>query len=238
LFSSLYVSIFCSHSDLDVCTNEGECLAPFVGYLLSPPDKVVRSDGQKVKTAEKVRTIQELKEVLKILIRKDFLLMYAVHFLLSYQPRIHAHTESRLPFFFYVTFLLSYAGSYLTLYFSVRARALASLISALGQITANFFFGTFLDWQRLTLNQRARYSYIFMMALFGGTWIWGTVIQHEYGLTPPKLDWADSGFGRGWAFYILMQVNLCVSPHLFLALISSLGSMCAVLTDWIQCPCI
>ncbi|KAL2837096.1 major facilitator superfamily domain-containing protein [Aspergillus pseudodeflectus] len=168
-----------------------QCLAPFVGYLLSPPDKVARSDGQKVKTAEKVRTIQELKEVLKILIRKDFLLM--------------------LPFFFYVTFLLSYAGSYLTLYFSVRARALASLISALGQITANFFFGTFLDWQRLTLNQRARYSYIFMMALFGGTWIWGTVIQHEYGLTPPKLDWADSGFGRGWAFYILMQVNFALA---------------------------
>ncbi|KAL3440268.1 major facilitator superfamily domain-containing protein [Aspergillus insuetus] len=168
-----------------------QCLAPFVGFLLSPPDKVARSDGHKVKTAEKVRTVQELKEVLKILIRKDFLLM--------------------LPFFFYVTFLLSYAGSYLTLYFSVRARALASLISALGQITANFFFGTFLDWQRLTLNQRARYSYIFMMALFGGTWIWGTVIQHEYGLNPPHLDWADSGFGRGWAFYILMQVNFALA---------------------------
>jgi hypothetical protein len=66
----------CPQSILSNFTNETECLAPFIGFLLSPPEKVARSDGQKVKTAEKVRTVQELKEVLKILIRKDFLLMY------------------------------------------------------------------------------------------------------------------------------------------------------------------
>ncbi|KAL4885145.1 major facilitator superfamily domain-containing protein [Aspergillus karnatakaensis] len=170
-----------------------QCMAPLAALLLSPPEKVQRADGQKVKTAERVSTLCELKEIGKILIRKDFLLMF--------------------PFFFYATFLLSYAGSYLTLYFSVRARALASLISALAQITANFFFGTFLDWQRFTLNQRARYSYIFMMALFGGTWIWGAVVQSGYGRQsePPTLDWADSGFGRGWGFYILMQVNFALA---------------------------
>lgn len=113
-----------------------------------------------------------------------------------------------VPFFFYATFLLSYAGSYLSLYFSVRARALASLVSALGQITANIFFGSFLDWKRFTLNERARCSYIGMMALFGGTWIWGAVIQHDYEANKPSLDWADSGFGRGWAFYIFLQINL------------------------------
>lgn len=48
------------------------------------------------------------------------------------------------------------------------------------------------------------------MALFGGTWIWGTVVQHGYEMHAPKLDWVDSGFGRGWAFYIMMQVNLYV----------------------------
>ncbi|KAL4938456.1 hypothetical protein BDV06DRAFT_231876 [Aspergillus oleicola] len=168
-----------------------QCLAPFIAFLLSALDKVQCTDGRKVKTAERIKTTQELKEIAKILIRKDLLLM--------------------VPFFFYATFLLSYASSYLTLYFSVRARALASLISALAQITANFFFGTCLDWQRYTLNQRARYSYIFIMALFGGTWIWGTVIQHGYEIQPPTLDWADSGFGRGWAFYIMMQVNFALA---------------------------
>lgn len=113
-----------------------------------------------------------------------------------------------MPFFFYATFLLSYAGSYISLYFSVRSRALASLVSALAQITANLFFGSFLDWRRFTLNQRARYSYIFIMALFGGTWVWGAVVQSGYEINTPALDWDDNGFGRGWGLYILLQVNL------------------------------
>ncbi|OHX00035.1 DUF895 domain-containing membrane protein [Colletotrichum incanum] len=127
----------------------------------------------------------------KILVRKDFLLVF--------------------PFFFYATFLLSYAGSYLSLYFSVRSRALASLVSALAQITANFFFGHFLDWTRFSINQRARIAYVGMMALFGGTWVWATIIQHEYGLKSPALDWVDTGFGRGWALYILLQVNFALA---------------------------
>ncbi|KAG5657312.1 hypothetical protein KAF25_005876 [Fusarium avenaceum] len=168
-----------------------QCIAPLVALFLSPPDKVQRGDGQAVKSAEKIGTLAEIKEVLKILIRKDFLLV--------------------VPFFFYATFLLSYAGSFLSLYFSVRARALASLVSALAQITANIFFGSFLDWKRFTLNQRARYSYIGMMALFGGTWIWVTVVQHGYEANKPALDWVDHGFGRGWACYILMQVNFALA---------------------------
>ena len=50
------------------------------------------------------------------------------------------------------------------------------------------------------------------MALFGGTWIWGAVVQHGYELNKPTLDWVDTGFGRGWAFYIMMQVNLYGVP--------------------------
>lgn len=67
--------------------------------------------------------------------------------------------------------------------------------------------GTFLDWTRLSLNSRAKYAYSIMMALIGGCWIWGVIIQREYGNKPPGLDWDDSGFGRGWALYILWQMN-------------------------------
>ncbi|TDZ58524.1 UNC93-like protein 2 [Colletotrichum trifolii] len=168
-----------------------QCLGPFVAMLLSPPEKVQRQDGKQVATVERIPTVAELKEVAKILVRKDFLLVF--------------------PFFFYATFLLSYAGSFLSLYFSVRSRALASLVSALAQITANFFFGHFLDWTGFTINQRARFAYIGMMALFGGTWVWATVIQHEYGHHAPALDWEDTGFGRGWALYILLQVNFALA---------------------------
>ncbi|CAH0021226.1 unnamed protein product [Clonostachys rhizophaga] len=165
-----------------------QCITPFVALLLSPADKVQRSDGKAVETAERIHTLEELKEVGKILVRKDFLLV--------------------VPFFFYATFLLSYAGSFLSLYFSVRSRALASLVSALAQIAANILFGSFLDWKRFSLRQRAIIAYVFMMTLFGGTWVWGAVVQHEYGLNKPALDWDDAGFGRGWALYIILQVNL------------------------------
>ncbi|KAL5001088.1 hypothetical protein BDV10DRAFT_199386 [Aspergillus recurvatus] len=168
-----------------------QCMGPLVALLLSPPERVDRADGQRVKTAPRITTAQGLKEALRILKRSDFLLP--------------------APFFFYATFLLSYASSYLSLYFSVRARALASLISALAQITANFFFGSFLDWPRFNLNQRARFAYLSIMALFGGTWVWGAVIQHGYERVAPSLDWVDGGFGRGWAFYIMMQVNFALA---------------------------
>ncbi|KAL2207087.1 hypothetical protein CC79DRAFT_1383177 [Sarocladium strictum] len=168
-----------------------QTMGPAVALFLSHPHKVERADGQKVASAERISTVAELKEVGKILIRKDFLLVF--------------------PFFFYATFLLSYAGSYLSLYFSVRSRALASLVSALSQITANLFFGSFLDWKRFTLNQRAKYSYIFIMTLFGATWVWATMIQREYGKKAPALDWVDDGFGRGWALYIFLQVNFALA---------------------------
>lgn len=103
-----------------------------------------------------------------------------------------------LPYFLYVAFELPYNSSYLSLYFSVRSRALASLVSALAQVFTTLLFGAFLDWTTLSLNRRARYGYIFMMALAGGCWIWGTIIQIEYTEAGPSLDWSDTGFGRGW----------------------------------------
>ncbi|KAF8886272.1 hypothetical protein CPB85DRAFT_1566842 [Mucidula mucida] len=167
-----------------------QCLGPAIALLLSPPDKVQRSDGIKVVLQKKRGDKEELIALLKLSITRRVLLV--------------------LPLFFYGTFLLSWAGSYLSLYFSVRSRALASLVSAFAQITANFFFGTFLDWRRFTVNERARYSYIFMMALAGGSWIWATVVQVGYTRNPPSFDWVDGGFGRGWALYIIMQVNFAL----------------------------
>ncbi|KAF8912269.1 hypothetical protein CPB85DRAFT_1434539 [Mucidula mucida] len=148
-----------------------QCLGPAIALLLSPPDKVQRSDGIKVVLQKKRGDKEELITLLKLSITRRVLLV--------------------LPLFFYGTFLLSWAGSYLSLYFSVRSRALASLVSAFAQITANFFFGTFLDWRRFTVNERARYS---------------------LGIpeTRRALYWVDGGFGRGWALYIIMQVNFAL----------------------------
>ena len=47
-----------------------------------------------------------------------------------------------------------------------------------------------------------------MMTLFGAVWIWAAVVQSGYEKSTPALDWVDQGFGRGWALYVFLQVNL------------------------------
>ncbi|KAI8309392.1 hypothetical protein K4K61_001723 [Colletotrichum sp. SAR11_59] len=153
-----------------------QCLGPLVALLLSPPDKVVRRNGTRVQIVERISDSAELKELGRLMLRKEFLLV-----------------------------------SYLSLYFTIRARALASLVSALAQIAGTAALGSFLDWKRVSLTTRARVSYAFLMALIGGCWIWGTVVQADYARHKPSLDWDDAGFGRGWALYIMWQVNFALT---------------------------
>lgn len=110
-----------------------------------------------------------------------------------------------------MAFQLPYNSSYLSLYFSVRSRALASLVSALAQVLTTLLFGAFLDWTSLSSNRRARYGYIFMMSLIGGCWVWGTVVQVGYSQNKPSLDWDDQVFGRGWALYIFWSINFSLA---------------------------
>ncbi|KAF2500056.1 MFS general substrate transporter [Lophium mytilinum] len=168
-----------------------QCFGPAVGCLLSPPEKVQRRNGTKVQLSERIHTKDEIKAVLKLLARKDFLLV--------------------VPFFIYVTWNQPYVSAYVSLYFTVRARALASLVGAVSQICATLIMGSFLDWQRFSLNTRAKVSYIAMMLLLGGCWVWGIVVQRGYSHHKPALDWNDSGFGRGWALYVFWQVNFALT---------------------------
>lgn len=110
-----------------------------------------------------------------------------------------------------MAFQLPYNSSYLSLYFSVRSRALASLVSALAQVLTTLLFGAFLDWTSLSSSRRAKYGYIFMMSLIGGCWIWGTVMQVEYSKHTPSLDWSDDGFGKRWALYIFWSINFSLA---------------------------
>lgn len=128
-----------------------------------------------------------------------------------------------MPFFCYVTWELPYSSAYLSLYFSVRSRALASLVSALAQVASTLLFGIFLDWTRLDLNKRAKYGYVAMMSLVGGCWVWGTIVQNDYSHNKPALDWDDDGFGRGWALYVFWQINFSLTYNYGFWLISFLA---------------
>jgi hypothetical protein len=99
----------------------------------------------------------------------------------------------------------------MSLYFSVRSRALASLVTALAQVLATAIMGCFLDYKRLSINTRARYGFLGMMVLSGGVWTWALIIQHKYGKHKPALDWTDAAFGEGWALYVFQQVEFALT---------------------------
>ncbi|UPX16442.1 uncharacterized protein EKO05_0006841 [Ascochyta rabiei] len=168
-----------------------QCLAPAVAMLLSNPEKVQRKNGTKVKLMPKIPAKVEFAETLKLLLRKEMLLL--------------------IPYFCYVTWSLPYIGSYMSLYFSVRSRALTSLATALAQVLATGILGSFLDWELLTLNQRARFGFLGIMVLSGGVWVWAVVIQYKYQRSRPALDWTDSQFGEGWALYVFQQVEFALT---------------------------
>ncbi|GAW10847.1 hypothetical protein ANO14919_001820 [Xylariales sp. No.14919] len=180
-----------------------QALGPGAAFFLSPPEKIQRRNGTKVQVSKQISNLEELKSLWSVLKKNEFLLI--------------------LPYFLYVTWSLPYISAYLTPYFSVRSRALASLVSAVAQVISTLIFGFFLDWAHISLNKRARYGYIFMMALIGGTWAWGTVVQHDYQINNPTLDWDDAGFGRGWALYIFWQINFSLTYNYGFWLISWLA---------------
>ncbi|PVH95664.1 MFS general substrate transporter [Periconia macrospinosa] len=168
-----------------------QCLGPAVALLLSNPEQVQRRNGTKVKPLPRIPAKVEAKEALKLMLRKEFLLL--------------------VPYFLYVTWSLPYIGSYMSLYFSVRSRALASLVTALAQVVSTAIMGTFLDYKKLSINARARFGFLGMMLISGGVWTWAIVIQHKYQRHKPALDWTDAAFGEGWALYVFQQVEFALT---------------------------
>lgn len=112
--------------------------------------------------------------------------------------------RNSLPISLYAQWTSPYINSYLSLYFTVRARldalssssatrpeltlsppavplvrhsALGSLIIAILGVISNFLLGAFLDNTRFSKKARARGAYLIIMFTLGGVWIWATVIQ-------------------------------------------------------------
>ena len=52
-----------------------ECFGPFVALFLSSPEKVRRRNGTRVQLAERVPDLVELKELSRLMLRREFLLV-------------------------------------------------------------------------------------------------------------------------------------------------------------------
>ncbi|KXT00405.1 hypothetical protein AC578_3364 [Pseudocercospora eumusae] len=163
-----------------------QALAPVAGLLLTVPHKVQRTDGVTVSCSiskdESIR--KELWNTAKLFVGKNFLLVI---------PLISQAVFAEAVFF-------TFQG----LWFTVRARALASFLSGLMAMAAGNLLGLFLDNKKLAVRLRARGSFALIMTLQGAWWIWGVVLVTQYNKSSPVYDWSDVGFGRGFAWFLLM----------------------------------
>lgn len=167
-----------------------QCLGLFFGLLLSNPDKVQRNDGTKIEASRGIDWRTELRTMWHLARSRSILLL--------------------IPLFWYFGWMQAYPGTYLATYFTVRARALGSLMSAIVGTLATWLSGVLLDvhWHK-NRNVRAVSTYALIAALNSATWIWAVYLQNEYRHTKPILDWSNqASFARGFGLYMFERVSL------------------------------
>ncbi|KAH6967399.1 hypothetical protein EDB82DRAFT_563204 [Fusarium venenatum] len=175
-----------------------------VAFLLAPPDKTQRPDGTHIIVEAKTPAKEQLRMLWKTITTRKIGLL--------------------LPIFFSSWFYWGYASTYLTLYFTVRARALASFLSAITGTLACILFGIFLDTSKITVRSRIRYGFIFSTGLFTLLWIWVLIVQHGFEQRRPDyLDWTSPGFGRAFGIYIMLQTSGNMVQNYLYFLIGTIG---------------
>ncbi|GAA5936447.1 hypothetical protein JCM3775_000823 [Rhodotorula graminis] len=165
-----------------------QCVAPLVAMFLVNPSQVQRKDSKPVEMEKNIGFLNEMREMWALMCRREVLWL--------------------LPISLYAQWTSPYINSFLSLYFTVRARALGSLVIAILGVVFNFALGAFLDNERFTKKFRARASYLMIMVSLGGVWIWATVIQLRFLDHKPRLDWTDGQrFAEAWMLYVLFYIT-------------------------------
>ncbi|KAF4547824.1 MFS-type transporter-like protein 19 [Elsinoe fawcettii] len=177
-----------------------QCMGPFVALFLNKPEQVQRTDGRKVELSILNNPWFEIRETTRLFFTKRFLLVLLF---------IGQAVYSEAVFF-----------TYLSLWFSVRARALGSFLSGIIAVTAGNVLGNWLDRTKVPLKTRSRYSFAIIVTLQGGWWLWATVLVTKFKQTQPTYDWASSGFGHAFAPYIFLCMGFQLN-YLFLYFIIS-----------------
>ncbi|KAF5484775.1 putative membrane protein [Colletotrichum siamense] len=161
-----------------------QACGPFVALLLNNPSKVQRSDGKPVELTISDHPWDEVKATTRTFLNPKFLLLILW---------IGQGVYSESIFF-----------TYIALWFSVRARALGSLLSGIVAVISGNLLGLWLDQNQIALKRRARWAFAVIMLTQGAWWLWLTVNVTEYRRTQPIFDWSDPGFGRGFGVFIFL----------------------------------
>ncbi|KAI6997466.1 hypothetical protein KC332_g1502 [Hortaea werneckii] len=129
-----------------------ECTGPLWAFLLSPTPKVRRRDGSKVPSSDAISWKAELKALWEYLQESKTWLIFIPSF--------------------YSFFYGGTMGTYLSLHFSVRARALSSLLVPSIVIPSVLAFGKLLDSQWLAQRRRAWVALTMWAIPQGACFIW------------------------------------------------------------------
>ncbi|ROV96980.1 hypothetical protein VSDG_04141 [Cytospora chrysosperma] len=182
-----------------------ECLALPFAFLITPLERVVRSDGTRIVMSESLSTIQELKKIRFTMTSKLILLSGLWAF---------------WSFFYSGTW-----STYLADYFSVRARALSSLISPFFCIVGCFGLGFILDIKGLSQRRRAQLGLYTVVLLNLGVYIWSIVMQVKFNAKDPgAIDWDDSLYPSAFLPYFFVQTTGPLSQSYMYWLISSFAT--------------
>ncbi|KAL4784206.1 hypothetical protein BJX76DRAFT_367842 [Aspergillus varians] len=163
-----------------------QCLGLPLSLLISPINKLIRKDGTKPTRPPRTTFIEGM--------RRFWLVMK--------RPEI----ATLIPIFLTSQWAQTYEGNYLTVYFTVRARALAAFIVTLLGLVMNIIFGWFMDYDRLSRRTRARAGWIFIAALYTATYIYNIVLEVRYQGSNPVFDIYTPGFGRALAVYCIFFI--------------------------------
>lgn len=111
------------------------------------------------------------------------------------------------PYFFFSYFYGGVLGTYLSLYFSVRARALSSLIVPCGVMVGCAALGLLLDSKRFDQRRRAQLGFVVVILPTIAAFAWLCQQQHMFiAEKPAKLDWTSSGYAAAYVPFFIMQV--------------------------------
>ena len=174
-----------------------QCLAPVAAVFLTKPQDVQRKDGKKVHLRIDKDPWGELAVSVRLFFGKRFLLIV---------PLIGQAVFAEAVFF-----------TYLSLWFTVRARALGSFLSGIVAVVCGNLLGAWLDHRRTSLRVRARYAYFGLFFFSGIGWTWITILATQFraSATPPVYDWISHGFAKSFTVFILLSMAFQMN-YLFL----------------------
>ncbi|KAI0139118.1 MFS general substrate transporter [Hypoxylon sp. NC0597] len=157
------------------------CLGLPIALCLSPASKVWRKDGTLVVVRKEATWRAEFRAVGRLLASRRVLLL--------------------LPAFFISYFYNGFVSTWLTKYFTVRARAFSSFFTNFAGIFSSFLVAALLDRQRIHIRTRGRIAFTAIVTILIGTWIWASILQKRFydETTAPVFDWFKGGFGSAYA---------------------------------------